>query len=61
MKNRIGCLDDRRAPTRILYDTAPLFVYVDQLLRHCIFICSNVHYWLVSLVLWLLVLLLLFG
>jgi len=25
------------------YDTVPLFVYIDQLLCHCIFICSDVH------------------
>jgi len=30
-------------PSPMLYDTAPLFVYTNQLLRHCIFICSNVH------------------
>jgi len=34
---------DRHGPSPILYDTAPLFVYTDQLLRHCLFICSNVH------------------
>ena len=44
LKNRIGWLDDRRGPTPILYDTAPHFAYTDQLLRHCIFTCSNVHY-----------------
>ena len=44
LKNRVGWLDDRRSPSPILYDTAPLFVYTDQSLRHCIFICSIVHY-----------------
>ena len=43
LKNRVGWLDDRHGPSQILYDTAPLFVYTDQPLRHCIFICSNVH------------------
>jgi len=41
---RVGWLDDRRGPPPILHDLAPLFVYTDQPLRHCIFICSNVHY-----------------
>ena len=27
-----------------LYDTVPPFVYVDQLLCHCIFICSDVNW-----------------
>ena len=43
LKNRVSWLDDRHGPSPILYDIAPLFVYTDQLLRHCIFICSNVH------------------
>jgi len=30
-------------PSPILYDTAPLFVYADQLLCHCTFIYSDVH------------------
>jgi len=42
--NRVGWLSDRHGPSLILYDTAPLFVYTDQLLCHCIFICSNVHW-----------------
>jgi len=50
-----------RGPSPIRYDTAPLFVYTDQILRHCVFICSNVHYLLVGLVQWLLVVLLLVG
>ena len=36
LKNRVGWLDDRSGPPPILYDTAPLFVYTDQPLRHCI-------------------------
>jgi len=24
-----------------IYDTAPVFIYTDQLLCHCVFICSN--------------------
>jgi len=27
----------------IVYDTAPLVVYTDQLLCYCVFICSNVR------------------
>jgi len=37
-----------------LYDTAPLFLYTDQLLRHCVSTCSNVRYWLVYCMRWLL-------
>jgi len=37
-------LDDRHCPSTILYDTAPLFVYIDQLLSHCILICSSDHW-----------------
>jgi len=44
LKNKVGWLDDHRGPSTFLYDTAPLFVYTDQLLRHCIFIYSDVHY-----------------
>ena len=33
-----------------LYDTKPFFVYIDQLLCHCIFIDSDVHWQLVYLV-----------
>ena len=36
-------VDDRRGLSPILCDTAPLFVHTDQLLCHCILICSNVH------------------
>jgi len=36
-------LDDRHGPSPILYDTALLYAYTDQLLCHCIFIRSNVH------------------
>jgi len=31
----------------ILYNTVPLFVYVDQLWWYCVFVCSNVHWQLV--------------
>ena len=41
--NGIGWPDDRHGLSPILYDTAPLFVYTDQLLCHCILICSNVR------------------
>jgi len=43
MINEFGWLDDRHGLSPILYDTAPLFVYIDQLLCHCVFICSNVR------------------
>jgi len=36
-----GWLVDRHGLSPILYDTAPLFVYTDQLLCQCLFICSN--------------------
>jgi len=47
LKNRLSWLDDHCGPSPILYlyDTAPLFIYTDQPLRHCIFICSNAHYY----------------
>jgi len=41
MINGVGWLDDRCGLSPILYDTAPLFVYTDQLLCHCVFIWSN--------------------
>jgi len=34
--NGFGWLDDRHGLSPILYDTAPLFVYTDQLLCHCV-------------------------
>jgi len=40
---RVGSLDDRHGLSPIVYDTAPLFPYTDQLLCHCVFICSNVR------------------
>ena len=43
MINGVGWLDDRHGLSPILYDTAPLFVYTNQLLCHCVFICSNVR------------------
>ena len=43
MINGVVWLDDRHGLSPILYDTAPLFVYTDQLLCHFVFICSNVH------------------
>jgi len=66
-QGRLTRSDDRHGPLPILYFIYPLtlhpsfFVYTDQLLRHCIFIYSNVHYWLVCLVQWLLIVLLLVG
>jgi len=39
--NGVGWPDDRHGLSPILYDTTPLFVYTDQLLCHCVFICSN--------------------
>jgi len=54
MINGVGWLDDRHGHSPILYDTAPLFVYTDQLLCHCIFICSNVRKWLAYCMRWLL-------
>jgi len=36
-------LDDCHGPSPILHDTVPLFVYIGQLLRHCIFIYSNAN------------------
>ena len=46
-KSRKGTLrsfaNDRHGLSPILCDTAPLFVYTDQLLCHCILICSNVR------------------
>ena len=39
----VGWRDDRHGLSPILYDIAPLFVYTDQLLCHCVFICSNVR------------------
>jgi len=60
MINGVGRLDDRHGPSPILYDTVPFFVYIDQLLWHCIFICSNVHWQWVGLLFarWLFVFLL---
>ena len=54
MINGVGWLDDRHGLSPILYDTAPLFVYTDQLLCHCVSTCSNVRYWLVYCMRWLL-------
>ena len=45
----VGWLDDRHGPSPILYDTVPLFVYIDQLLWHCIFVYSNAYWQLVYL------------
>ena len=39
--NGVGWLDERHGLSPILYNTAPIFVYTDQLLCHCVFICSN--------------------
>jgi len=39
--NGVGWPDDRHGLSPILYDTAPIFIYTDQLLCHCVFICSN--------------------
>ena len=39
--NGVGWPDDRHGLSPILYDTAPVFIYTDQLLCHCVFICSN--------------------
>ena len=33
----------------ILYVTGPLFLYMDQILWHCLFICSDIHWQLVYL------------
>jgi len=52
--NGVGWLDDRHGLSPILYDTAPLFVYTDQLLCHCDYTCSNVRWWLVYCMRWLL-------
>ena len=41
--NGVGWLDDRHGLSPILHDITPLFVYTDQLLCHCVFICSNVR------------------
>ena len=54
MINGVGWLDDRHGLSPILYDTEPLFVYTDQLLWHCVFICSNVRWWLAYCMRWLL-------
>jgi len=43
MINGVSRLDDRHGLSPILYDTAPLFVYTDQLLCHCFSICSKVR------------------
>ena len=43
MINGVGWLDDLHGLSPILYDAAPLFVYTDQLLCHCVFICSKVR------------------
>jgi len=47
--NGVGWLDDCHVRSSILYDAVPLFVYIDQQLCHCIFICSNVHWQLAYL------------
>ena len=39
----VGWLDDRHDLSPILYDTAPLFVYTDQLMCHCVSTCYNVR------------------
>jgi len=39
--NGVGWPDDRNGLSPILYDTAPVFIYTNQLLCHCVFICSN--------------------
>ena len=39
--NGVGWPDDCHGLSPILYDTAPAFIYTDQLLCHCVFICSN--------------------
>ena len=41
VKNGVGWTDDRHGLSPILYDTAPVFIYTDQLLCHCVYICSN--------------------
>jgi len=35
---RVGGQDDRHGLSPILYDTAPIFIYTDQLFCHCVFI-----------------------
>jgi len=37
-------LVDCHDPLPIFYVTVPLFVNTEQLLYHCIFICSDVHW-----------------
>ena len=50
MINGVGGLNDRRGPSPILFDTLSLFVHIDQLSCHCIFInYSNVHCQLIYL------------
>jgi len=39
--NGVGWPDDRHGLSPILYDTAPVFIYTDQVLCHCAFICSK--------------------
>jgi len=41
--NGVGSPDDRQGLLPILYDTALIFIRTDQLLCHCVFICSNFH------------------
>ena len=52
--NGDGWPDDHHGLSPILYDTAPVFVYTEQLLCHCVFICSNFRKWLVYCMRWLL-------
>ena len=52
--NGVGRPDDRHGLSPILYDTAPVFIYTDQLLCHCVFTCSNFRQWLVYCMRWLL-------
>jgi len=45
----LGWLDDRHGPSPIQCGTVTLFVHIDHLLCHCVYIHSNVHWQLVSL------------
>ena len=52
--NGVGWPGDHHGLSPILYDTAPVFIYTDQLLCHCVFICSNFRKWLFYCMRWLL-------
>ena len=46
--NGVGWRDDCHGPSPVLCDTVTLFVYIDQLFCHCVFIFSNVLWQLVT-------------